>query len=77
MMTKHILVLRLYTYFYNISELVASLICALTSVTINTILDMIVDNITIFLSIGGLFAGLLDWVSDKKLNNKIKLDFYR
>ena len=59
------------------ASLAATLIGALTSVIINTILDIIINNITVFLSIGGLVAGLLDWVSDKKLDNKIKLDFWR
>ena len=59
------------------ASLAATLIGALTSGIINTILDTIINNITVFLSIGGLVAGLLDWVSDKKLDNKIKLDFWR
>ncbi len=58
------------------TSLAAALIGALTSAAINTILDTIINNITVFLSIGGLVAGLLDWVSDKKLDNKIKLDFW-
>lgn len=49
----------------------------LTSGIINTILDTIINNITVFLSIGGLVAGLLDWASDKELDNKIKLDYWR
>lgn len=57
--------------------LAESIIGAMLSFTANKILDKIVDNITVFLSIGGLVAGLLDWATDGSLNNKIKLDFWR
>ncbi len=53
--------------------LAESIIGAMLSFTANKILD----NITVFLSIGGLVAGFLDWVTDGSLNNKIKLDFWR
>ena len=39
--------------------------------TINKILNVIVPNITIFLSVGGMVSGLLDILIDGKLNNKI------
>ncbi len=42
-----------------------------TSATVNKLLNVIVPNITIFLSVGGMVAGLLDWLTDKNLNNKI------
>lgn len=57
--------------------LAESIIGAMLSFTANKILEKIVDNITVFLSIGGLVTGLLDWVTDGSLNNKIKLDFWR
>ena len=57
--------------------LAETIIGAMISFTANKFLDKIVDNITVFLSIGGLFAGFLDWVTDGSLNNKIKLDFWR
>ncbi len=44
---------------------------ATTSATVNKLLNVIVPNIGIFLSVGGMVSGLLDWLIDRKLNNKI------
>ena len=49
-----------------------SMLAGLTSsVAINKFINIIVPNIDIILSIGGLIAGVLDYVFDKSLNNSI------
>lgn len=53
------------------------IIGALLSFTANSILDSILSDITILLSLGGLIAGLIDWATDNKLDGWIKLDFWR
>ena len=45
----------------------------LGSILANTFLSAIASNITVFLSVGGLIAGLWDWFSDDSLNGWIKL----
>lgn len=45
----------------------------LISLTANSFLNSIANNITLFLSVGGIIGGLWDWYSDKKLNGWIKL----
>lgn len=45
----------------------------LASVTTNSFLNVLASNITVFLSLGGLVAGLWDWWSDESLNGWIKL----
>ena len=42
-----------------------------SSVVINKFINIIVPNIDIILSIGGLLAGVLDYIFDKSLNNSI------
>ena len=59
----------------NVAKLSKSIAGATTSGVFNFILDTIVPNITIFLSVGGFIAGFLDVLSDKKLNNKITIPF--
>lgn len=54
----------------KISQMIAG---GLASVTANAFLDSIANNITLFLSVGGMIGGLWDWYSDKKLNGWIKL----
>ncbi len=44
---------------------------ATSSVTINKILNVLIPNIDIALSIGGAISGILDYIFDKKLNNSI------
>ena len=49
-----------------------SMLAGLTSsVVINKFLNIIVPNIDIVLSLGGLIAGVLDYIFDKSLNNSI------
>ena len=49
-----------------------SMLAGLTSsVVINKFLNIIVPNIDIILSIGGLLSGVLDYIFDKSLNNSI------
>ena len=45
----------------------------LVSLTANKFLNVLANNVTIFLSIGGLVGGLLDYFTDKELNGRIKL----
>ena len=42
-----------------------------SSVVINKFLNIILPNIDIILSLGGLVAGILDYIFDKSLNNSI------
>ena len=44
---------------------------ATSSATINKILNILIPNIDIVLSIGGAISGILDFLFDKKLNNSI------
>lgn len=44
---------------------------ATSSIVVNKILNIIIPNIDIFLSIGGAISGILDYIFDKKLNNSI------
>ena len=44
---------------------------ATSSAIVNKFLNLVVKSIDIVLSIGGLISGILDYVFDKKLNNKI------
>ena len=60
---------------FNVAKISQSIAGAVTSTIFNFILNLIVPNITIFLSVGGFIAGLLDLLSDKKLNNKITIPF--
>lgn len=49
-----------------------SMLAGLTSsVVINKFLNIIVPNIDIILSLGGLLSGVLDYIFDKSLNNSI------
>ena len=59
----------------NVAKISKSIAGATTSAVFNFILNSIVPNITIFLSVGGFIAGFLDLLSDKKLNNKITIPF--
>ena len=59
----------------NVAKISQSIAGATTSAVFNVILNIIVPNITIFLSVGGFIAGFLDLLSDKKLNNKITIPF--
>ena len=59
----------------NVTKLSESIAGATTSGIFNFVLNLIVPNITIFLSVGGFIAGLLDLLSDKKLDNKITFPF--
>ena len=59
----------------NVAKISQSIAGATTSAVFNFILNAIVPNITIFLSVGGFIAGFLDLLSDKKLNNKITIPF--
>ena len=53
-------------------EKLTSMLAGLTSsVVINKFLNIIVPNIDIVLSLGGLLAGVLDYIFDKSLNNSI------
>ncbi len=45
----------------------------LVSLTANKFLNALANNVTIFLSIGGLVGGLLDYFTDKELKGWIKL----
>lgn len=44
---------------------------ATVSITVNKILGVLVKNIDIMLSLGGLIAGILDWAVDGELDGKI------
>ena len=59
----------------NVAKMSQSIAGAVTSGIFNFILNTIVANITIFLSVGGFIAGLLDLLSDRQLNNKITIPF--
>ena len=52
-------------------RLVSGIAGLTASVTINKLLNVLVSNIDIVLSVGGLIAGILDFAFDKKLNNSI------
>ena len=54
-----------------IGKLTSVLAGLTSSVVINKFLNIIVPNIDIILSLGGLLAGLLDYIFDKSLNNSI------
>ena len=54
------------------TQKLVSFVTGLTaSVTINKLLNILVSNIDIVLSLGGLVAGVLDYAMDKKLDNRI------
>lgn len=54
------------------TQKLTSFVAGLTaSVTINKLLNILVNNIDIVLSVGGLVAGILDYATDKKLDNRI------
>ena len=55
---------------YKLAGMIAG---GLASVTTNSFLNVLASNITVFLSLGGLVAGLWDWWSDESLNGWIKL----
>lgn len=55
----------------NVAKLVAKLAGLTSSVIINKLLNLIVPNIDIFLSVGGVVSGILDFAFDKLLNNCI------
>ena len=59
----------------NVASISAKIAGGATSLVFNTVLNLIVPNITIFLSPGGFIAGVLDILSDKRLNNKITIPF--
>ena len=54
-----------------VGELTSMLAGFTSSVVINKFLNIIVPNIDIVLSLGGLLAGVLDYIFDKSLNNSI------
>lgn len=41
------------------------------SSSVNRFLTAALSNVDIFMSVGGLIAGVLDWAFDKKINNVI------
>ena len=49
-------------------DMIAGMTC---SIAINKILNVLIPNIDILLSIGGAISGILDYVFDKKLDNSI------
>ncbi len=55
----------------NVTKWSKSLAGLATSVLFNKILNSLIDNIDIVLSVGGAISGLLDYAFDKKLNNSI------
>ncbi len=59
----------------NVSAISEKIAGMASSVMFNKILDVIVSNITVFLSVGGFISGILDWISDKRFNNKIVFPF--
>ena len=59
----------------NVARLSSIIVGATASGTINFLLNQMVANISIFLSVGGFIAGILDIISDRKLNNKITFPF--
>lgn len=54
-----------------VNKLVNMVAGATSSAMINKILNILVNNIDIVLSVGGAIAGFLDYIFDKKLNNSI------
>lgn len=61
----------------DVNKISSSIAGAVTSGVFNFILNKIVPNISIFLSVGGFVAGLLDLLSDGKLDNRIVIPFSR
>ena len=61
----------------DVNKISSSIAGAVTSGVFNFILNKIVPNISIFLSVGGFVAGLLDLLSDGKLDNRIVIPFFR
>jgi RHS repeat-associated protein len=59
----------------NVAGISRSIANAATSATFNFILNTIIPNITVFLSVGGFVAGLLDVLSDRRLDNRITIPF--
>lgn len=54
------------------TQKLVSFVAGLTAtVTINKLLNILVNNIDIVLSVGGLVAGVLDYAMDKRLDNRI------
>ena len=44
---------------------------ATSSATINKLLNVLVPNIDMVLSLGGAISGILDYIFDKRINNSI------
>ena len=61
----------------DVNKISSSIAGAVTSGVFNFILNKIVPNISIFLSVGGFVAGLLDLLSDGELDNRIVIPFSR
>ena len=61
----------------DVNKISSSIAGAVTSGVFNFILNKIVPNISIFLSVGGFVSGLLDLLSDGKLDNRIVIPFSR
>ena len=59
----------------NVTQLSAKIAGVVSSASVNFILNILVPNISIFLSVGGFVAGILDVWSDRKLDNKITIPF--
>lgn len=59
----------------NVAQLSAKMAGIAASASVNFILNILVPNISIFLSVGGVVAGILDIWSDRILDNKITIPF--
>ena len=54
------------------AQKLTSLLAGLTSsIAINSFINIILPNVDIILSVGGLISGILDFVFDKSINNSI------
>ena len=53
------------------TKLISMLTGASLSVTINKLLNVVIPNIDIFLSVGGMIAGVIDYLVDGRLDNAL------
>ena len=55
-------------------KLVTAVAGITSSFVINKILNVLLPNVDLILSLGGAISGLVDWVVDKNLDGKVRLN---